>query len=89
VVITGRDVGDQRTENIEGCLTALLHLLFDVELDLVQRDVTGTFDNDLNVMLPRAAGQFTQGLQLSQLSGVRGVVLTARTQGSTSEKVQS
>ena len=80
MVVTGGNVGDQRTEHIEGCLVALLHLLFDVELDLVQRHVTRTFDHHLNVMLPGATGQLAQSLQLSQLSCVRGVVLTTRTQ---------
>jgi len=83
VVVTRGDVGDQRTEHIEGCLVALFHLLFDVELDLVQRHVPRSFDHHLHVMLPSTAGQFAEGLQLSQLSCVRGIVLTARTQGIT------
>ena len=83
MVVTGSNVSDQRTEHIEGCLVALLHLLFDVALDLVQGHVTGTFDHQLHVVLPGAAGQFAQGLQLSQLSSIRGIVLATRTQGIT------
>ena len=80
VVVTRSNVGDQGAEHIEGCLAAFLHLLFDVELDLVEGDVARAFDHDLHVMLPGATGQFAKGLQLSQLGRVGGIVLTSRTQ---------
>ena len=70
-------MGDQRTEHIEGRLIALLHLLFDFELDLVQRHVTRTFDNHLPGVLGSTTGQLAEGLQLSQVSRMDALVVNA------------
>jgi len=66
VVVTKRDVGHQEAEHIEGCFIALLHLLLHVELELVHRNVARTFDHHLQVVLPSAANQLTQSVQLSE-----------------------
>ena len=81
VVVARGDVGDQGAEHIEGRLTALLHLLFDVELNLIHRHVARTLHHHLDVVLPGAAGELTEGFELRQLGGVGGVVLAAGPQG--------
>ena len=65
VVVAGGDVGDQGAEHIEGCLAALLHLLFDVELDLIHRHMARTLNHHLDVVLPGAAGELAEGFELS------------------------
>ena len=80
MVVTGGDVGHQGPKHVEGRLIALLHLLFHVELDLVHRHVARAFHHHLHVVFPGPAGEFTEGFQFSQLSGIRGIVLTTRTQ---------
>ena len=80
VVVTGSNVGDQGAEHIEGCFAALLHLLLHVELDLIEGNVAGTLHHHLHVVLPGATGQFTEGVQFSQLSSIRCIVLATGTQ---------
>ena len=78
VVVTGGDVGDQGTQHVEGRFAAFLHLLLDVELDLIEGHMTGTFHHHLHVVLPGTTGQFTQGVQFRQLSSIRSIVLATR-----------
>ena len=80
VVVTRGNIGDQRTEHIEGGLGALLHLLAHVELDLVHRHVARALHHHLYVVRPGAAGEFTEGLQFRQLSLIGGVVQATGTQ---------
>ena len=77
VVVPGRDVGDQRPEGVERRAVADLLLPADVHLELVERDVSGSFDHHLHALLPGPQGQFAQRLQLRELRGVRGVRETA------------
>ena len=76
VIVARGSIGDQRTQHIEGGFAALLQLLFDDEHDLAHRNMARAFHYHLNVMLPSAAGKFTEGLELSQL-GIVGGNLTA------------
>jgi len=80
VVVAGGDVGDQRTQHIEGGLGALLHLLAHVEFDLIHGHMARALHHHLNVVLPGAAGEFAEGLQFRQLGLIGGVVQTAGTQ---------
>ena len=64
VVVAGGDVGDQRPKRIERSRMAQLDFLIDLLFDLVERNVAGAFDHDLDVVLPGFGGQLAQGLQL-------------------------
>jgi hypothetical protein len=64
VVTTRSDFCDQGTQHIEGCFAALLHLLFDIELDLIHRHVARTLHHHLHIVFPGPAGEFTKGFQL-------------------------
>ena len=79
----------KRAQYIEGRFTALLHLLLHVELDLIERHMAWTFHHHLHIVLPGAAGEFTQGMQFSQLSSIRSIVLHPGRRESPKEKVQS
>ena len=61
VVITRSDVADQGTERIEKCFAALLHLLFDVELNLIHWHVARTLHHHLHIVFPGPAGELTKG----------------------------
>ena len=73
MVVAGSDIGDQRAERVERRFVAELLLLVHLLLDLVERNVAGTFDHHLHVVLPGFAGQFAQGLQFGELRFVAGV----------------
>src|ERR1700687_955543 len=60
VVVAGGDVDDQRAEGIERRFVAPFHFLVDLFLDFVERDVAGTFDHDLHIVLPGFFGEFTE-----------------------------
>ena len=74
VVVTGRDIGGQRSQRVEGGFAAMLELQFHVFLDHLHRHVARAFDHDLNVVFPGDLGEFSQGLELSELSLVVGVI---------------
>ena len=58
VVVTGKDVRHERAEDIERCAVAEPPLQLHVELDLVKRNVPGTFDHHLAAVAPSRLGQF-------------------------------
>src|SRR5690606_16208527 len=58
VVVAGEDVGDEGAEDVEGGAVAEAALEFGVELDLVEGDVAGALDHDLDAVAPGAFGQF-------------------------------
>ena len=80
MVISGRDVGGQRAEGVEGRLAAGRQLLVHVGLDLVHGHMAGPLDHHLDAVLPGHLGQLAQGLELGELCGVVGVGQGARTQ---------
>src|SRR4051794_40374219 len=63
-----------------------LHLLINLHLDLIKRNVTRTFDHSLNIIVPGNGGQFTQSLQLRELSFIARVRNRAGTQTVTKRK---
>ena len=73
VIVTGRDVGNERAERIKRGLFADLKLLAHVLFDEMHRDVAGTFDHYLHVVLPSNVGQFAQRLQFGELRSVIGI----------------
>src|ERR1700693_2276100 len=56
VVIARRDINHERPEGIEGRFMAPFHLLVDLLLDLVQRNMAWAFDHYLNIVLPGFGG---------------------------------
>ena len=81
VVIAGGDIGDQRSQHIEGCAhaDALLHL--HVGGDLIQGHMAGALHHHLHIVRPCALGQLAQTHQLLDLAHVGGVSQTAGTAG--------
>ncbi len=80
VVVARRDVGGERPQRVERRLVAVLELEVHVLLDELHRDVAGTFDHHLHVVLPRDPGKLAQRLQFRDLRLVVGVVNRARSQ---------
>ena len=80
MVVARRNVGRQRPKCIKGRFVALLQLLFHVHLDHVHRHVAGTFDHDLDVVLPGDLGQFAQRFKLGELGFIVGIGDRARPQ---------
>jgi len=73
VVVAGRDVGDERSEDVEWGTVAYLLLKLHVFFDLVERDVAGALDDDLAALIPGAPGQLAECTELSQLGFVGGI----------------
>src|SRR6185436_5043221 len=78
VVVPRGDVGDQGPQNIEGGLVAdsLLHL--NVHGDLIHRDMAGTLDHYLDILVPSPSSELPQRLQLGELRRIRGIRQTTR-----------
>ena len=81
MVVAGGDIGDQRSQHIEGGshADALLHL--HVGGDLIQGHMAGAFHHHLHIVRPCALGQLAQTYQLFDLAHVGGVSQTAGTAG--------
>ncbi len=73
VVVTGRDVGDERPERVERRFAAHFQLLVHVFLDLVHRHVARPFDHHLHILCPGAVGQLAQRVELGELGLVIGI----------------
>src|SRR5438093_5407855 len=67
VVITGSDVGCQRSERVERRFVSELELKVHVLFYQVHGDVPRTFDHDLAVVLPGDLRQFSERSEFSQL----------------------
>jgi len=73
MVISRRDIGDERAERVEGCLAAHLQLLVHVLLDLVHRHVARPLDHHLHILFPGAVGELAQRVELGKLRLVIGI----------------
>ena len=73
MIVTGRDVGGEWPEGVEGSLMAPLDLLLHVFLNEVQGHVAGTLVHDLTALLPGAGGEFSLDFELGKLGVVVGV----------------
>ncbi len=80
MVVTRSDVGDQWAQNVERSTVADFDLPLDVHLDLVQRNVSWSFNHDLRAFFPTAFGAFTENVQFGELSVVGSVCDRPRTQ---------
>src|ERR1700722_9249668 len=60
VVVARRDVGDERTQGVEGSLETVPQLFVHVLLDTLHRDMPGTFNHYLDVVLPSALCQLSE-----------------------------
>ena len=74
VVVAGSNIGRQRPQGVERCLSARIELQIHVLLDHVHRHVARSLDHHLNVMPPGDLGQLAERLQLAKLGFVVGIV---------------
>src|SRR5579863_8703558 len=80
VVVAGGDVAGQRAEDVEGSAAAYALFEFDVGLDLVERDVAGAFDHDLDAEGAGAFGKFAEDEEFGELAAISGVAGGAGTE---------
>jgi hypothetical protein len=73
VVVTGEHIGDEGAQDIERCAVAERALDLGVPLDLIERDMAGAFDHDLDASAPGTFGEFAQGFEFGDLGGIGGV----------------
>jgi hypothetical protein len=78
VVVAGKGVGHERTENVERRVVADLLLALHVPGDLVEGDVAGTLDHGLHARRPRALHELAERRELGELRGVARVGEAAR-----------
>ena len=60
-------------ERVKRRFVAPLHFLIDLLLDLIERDVAGAFDHDLDVVFPGFLGEFAEDFQFGELRFVAGI----------------
>src|SRR5208283_5248074 len=80
VVITRRDIGGQRPQNIKRSVIADFFLELDVGNDFRKRYMTGSFDHHLHSGGTGTGRQFAQNDQFLKLRLIRGVVYRSRPQ---------
>jgi hypothetical protein len=74
VIVAGAMLVNQRTQGIEGSLETVPELFVSVLPNALHRDMPGTLNHHLYVMLPGARRQFSQRAQFRELRFVVGVV---------------
>src|SRR5580704_14132514 len=60
VIVARSDVGDERTQGVKGSLQTLPQLFVHVLLNTLHRDMPGTFNHHLHVLLPSALRQLSE-----------------------------
>src|SRR5437868_951034 len=80
VIVPWRDVRYERTQSIERRLVTDLAFFFDLQLYLIKRYMTWTFNHYLNIIFPRLSGQFAERFQFGKLGGITRIGETARPQ---------
>ena len=83
VVITRCDIGNKRSEYIERSTHADGLLNFHVCSNLIERNVSRTFNHNLNIVSPCTFGEFTQTDKLFDLADICGISQTSWTAGIT------
>ena len=83
MIITGCDVGGQRSQGIKWSLPAEGKLQVHVLLDHVHRHVARPLDHHLHIVLPGDICKLPKSLQLTDLGLVVGIVDRPRTQSIT------
>jgi hypothetical protein len=71
----------ERTEHVERRAVTQAPLQLHVELDLIERHVTGPLDHHLAAVAPRALGELAERLELRELRAVGGVGQSTRDAG--------
>ena len=80
VVITGSNISNERTEDIERSVMADTFLELHISLDLIHSHMTGTLDHYLNVLSPCAFSERTQFDELRDLTSISSVIDTTWTE---------
>src|SRR3984957_11594341 len=80
VVVAWGDVDDERAERVKRRFVAPLHFLVDLFFDLVEWNVAGAFDHDLDVFFPGFFGEFAENFEFGELFFVAGIGDAAGTQ---------
>src|SRR5277367_3384074 len=80
VVVTWRDVRDERAERIERRFVAQLVLFLHLHLDLIERNMSRTFDHHLHIIFPSFFREFAENAQLGKLCFVARIREAAGTQ---------
>ena len=80
MIVTGSDIGYQRSQGIEGSFPAVFQLQVHIFLDLLHGYMSRTFDDRLYIVFPGSLAEFAQCLQFFDLSRVVGIGDTTGTQ---------
>ena len=81
VVIAGKDVGHQGSEDVKRRAMAKLALKLHVVFDLIERHMAGPFDHHLHALGPGALGQFAERGEFAKLGFIGGVGQIRRDEG--------
>jgi hypothetical protein len=77
VIVSRRNVADDRSENVKRSTVTDFDLPLDVHFDLIDGNVAGTLDHHLAAEFPTPLGKSTHYVEFRKLSGVRCVVKAA------------
>ena len=73
VIVSGCDVGGERSEGVEGSFVTPIDLLLHVFFDELHWNVAGTFIHDLTTFGPGTCGELSLDFQFGQLRVIVGV----------------
>src|SRR5262249_42036544 len=80
VIVPGRYISYQWTERIEWRFMTHFALFYDLHLNLIEGNVTGSFNHHLNIVFPCLLCKFAQSFQFSKLRLIACVCYTSRPQ---------
>ena len=80
VVVSRKNISDKRTKHIKRCAVTKSALQFHVVFNLIERNMTWSFDHHLNTFSPSSFSQFANRFQLCQLCAVGCIGQTTGTQ---------
>ena len=83
MVITRSNISNKRSKYIERSTHADRLLNFHIGRNLIKRNVSRTFDHNLNVVVPGTFGKFAEADKFFNLADIRGISQTSRTAGIT------
>src|SRR6266403_1729596 len=73
VIVTGRDVGGERTEGVERRFVTPLELFFHVLFNEMDRNMARALIHYLDVMFPRTPSELALGVKFGELGFIVGV----------------
>ena len=74
MVVTGCDIGNERSKSVERCIMALLDLALHILFDFVERHMTRTLYKCLYIIFPSTLNEFAESVEFRKLCFIISIV---------------